>query len=316
MSIADSIILFVIVLTAIIGFFKGFIQFSIVLIKWCGSIAAPFFIAPHLSNLLQSQLRVQEIWLFIISFIVLFLGVLGLVSVIQQRLLYIIKPTVHTHWLNKSGGVIAGVTTGVVLSAISFHVITASYWKEGNDGLNESVLAFHYQQFAGNAIEVIVTNTATSANGLQVAGASSTEQPFKKETFQTPHFASDAAKELQVLQLVNKERSIQKLPLLQINNELSHAAKLHGADMFTRGYFSHNTPEGNDPFQRLNALNIAYKYAGENLAYSYTITIAHAALMKSPGHKANILNPKFSKIGISVLNGGEKGLIVVQEFKH
>lgn len=316
MNTADIFILFIILLSAIIGYKKGFIYFSTVCIKWCGSVAAPFFIMPFITDFLQSQFRVQELWLFIISFIAVFLFTFGLLSVMESWLLFYTKKTTHAHWFNKTTGVIGGLATGLLLTTVSYHIIHSSHWEEGNEELNESFFATNYREFFGTSAEDMVNSIAASVEGLQVAGATATDPSFKKESFQTTQFSSDATKELQLLELVNRERSFKNLSPLRMSDELSHAAKLHGADMFTRGYFSHNTPEGKDPFQRLNTLNIAYKYAGENLAYSYTITRAHAALMKSPGHRANILNPKFSRVGISVLNGGTKGLIVVQEFKN
>lgn len=315
MTIADIFILLIVSVSAIIGYKKGFIYFSTVCIKWCGSVAAPFLLAPVITNILQAEFQVQELWLFIISFIVLFLTTFALLSIAESWLLFYTKKTTHANWLNKSAGIIAGAIAGSVFTAINYHVINASVWEKGNDELDKSVIIGQYRQLVGITPEQLVNNIVLSVNGLQVAGVT-TESSSKKESFQTTNFSSDAIKELQLLQLVNEERSLRKLPPLVMNHELSVAAKLHGADMFTRGYFSHNTLEGKDPFQRMNTLNIAYKFAGENLAYSYTITRAHAALMKSPGHRANILNPKFSKIGISVLNGGSKGLMVVQEFKN
>jgi uncharacterized protein YkwD len=313
MNTADIIILFLILLFAITGFVFGFIRFSVVYIKWCGSFAASFFGAPLLNNSLKSVLQVQELWLFIISFISIFLFSFTVLTVVCNRWMFHTKKTTHEHWLNKTTGVFAGLFTGILLSAFTYHIITASYWKEGAAELNESVIASTYEQQIGNHAETLVNSTLSSAEGLQVAGVASSSE---KENFQTTSFSSDMTKAVEMLQLVNKERELINLQPLQLNAELSMAAKLHGADMFTRGYFSHTTPEGKDPFRRLDELKIAYKYAGENLAYSYSIIRAHTALMKSPGHRANILNPKFSKIGISVLDGGRKGLMVVQEFKN
>jgi uncharacterized protein YkwD len=284
-----------------------------VYIKWCGSIAASFFGAPFISNKLESVFQIQQLWLFIISFISLFLLSFGLLSVACSSWMFYIKKTIHQHWLNKTCGVLAGSFTGVLLAAFGFHIINASYWKEGNNELKESILASTYMQYIGTGAEAWVNNKIASAEGLQIAGAAASSEI---ENFQTTLFEADDTKVVELLTLVNKERILAGLPPLQLNNELSAAAKLHGADMFTRGYFSHNTPEGEDPFHRLEALHIGYKYAGENLAHSFSITRAHIALMKSAGHRANILNPKFSKIGISVLNGGIKGLMVVQEFKN
>jgi uncharacterized protein YkwD len=84
--------------------------------------------------------------------------------------------------------------------------------------------------------------------------------------------------------------------------------------MFKRGYFAHVTPEGVDPFQRMDAAGIHYVTAGENLALAPTLDIAHDGLMNSPGHRANILNPAYRKVGIGVLDGGVYGEMFVQEF--
>ena len=309
----DGIIIFMVIITAFTGYKIGGIRFSTVYVTWCGSFAASFFLAPLLSNYLQSVLQVQELWLFIISFIALFLLTFALLSVACSWWLFYTKKTTHTHWLNRTSGVLIGMLTGLILSALCYHIISASYWKEGNDQLKASTIASVYATEIGTDAQTWVNNTLASAEGLQVAGVAITNE---KESFQTNSFTTDSNKAMELLQLVNEERKLMRLPLLQMNDELIMAAQFHGADMFTRGYFSHNTPEGKDPFHRLNTLKITYKYAGENLAYSYSIVRAHAALMKSPGHRANILNPKFSKIGISVLDGGSKGLMVVQEFKN
>jgi uncharacterized protein YkwD len=315
MNTVDITLIFIIALSAFIGYYKGFIHFCAVIVKWCGSTAAPFFITPIIVTLLAPQLRVQTNWLYSISFILLFLICFALFSFLEKRITRYTKREIHIHWFNKTSGIAAGVAGGVLLSAICIHITGAVNNKSVNQELSASVAAAYYKNNVGNNAEAYINNTTAAMDALQVAGAASSNTN-NTESFQTYTFNSDAEKELQLLQLVNEERMLHQLAPLQINSELSTAAKLHGADMFTRGYFSHNTPEGKDPFHRLNDLHIPYKYAGENLAYSFSIIKAHAALMQSPGHRANILNPKFSKIGISVLNGGEKGLIVVQEFKH
>jgi uncharacterized protein YkwD len=86
--------------------------------------------------------------------------------------------------------------------------------------------------------------------------------------------------------------------------------------MFERGYFSHNTPEGKDPFHRMREAKVMFRTAGENLALSPTVQIAHTGLMNSPGHRANILSPAFGRVGIGIMNGGRRGLMVSQEFRN
>ncbi|KKR88441.1 MAG: SCP-like protein extracellular [Candidatus Gottesmanbacteria bacterium GW2011_GWA2_41_12] len=59
---------------------------------------------------------------------------------------------------------------------------------------------------------------------------------------------------------------------------------------------------------------IFYTEAGENLAFAPNVNIAHAGLMNSPGHRANILSPDFGKVGIGVIDGGIYGEMFVQKF--
>ena len=84
--------------------------------------------------------------------------------------------------------------------------------------------------------------------------------------------------------------------------------------MFARGYFSHYTPEGLSPFDRMAQTDVSYTYAGENLALAPNVTVAMQGLMQSPGHRANILFPNFGKLGVGVIDGGIYGQMYCQEF--
>ena len=84
--------------------------------------------------------------------------------------------------------------------------------------------------------------------------------------------------------------------------------------MFARGYFSHYTPEGLTPFDRMAQGDAYFTYAGENLALAPNVTIAMQGLMQSLGHRANILSANFGKIGVGVIDGGIYGQMFCQEF--
>lgn len=113
---------------------------------------------------------------------------------------------------------------------------------------------------------------------------------------------------------VNNERKVNKKSPLVWSEALAAASRAHAADMAQRSYFSHYTPEGLSPFDRLARRTITYAYAGENLALAPTVEIAMQGLMKSPGHRANILSPHFGKIGIGVIDMGLYGKMYVQTF--
>ena len=52
-----------------------------------------------------------------------------------------------------------------------------------------------------------------------------------------------------------------------------------------------------------------------DLAHAATLSIAHSGLMNSPGHRANILRPEFGRVGIGIMDGGEYGLMITQNFR-
>jgi uncharacterized protein YkwD len=114
----------------------------------------------------------------------------------------------------------------------------------------------------------------------------------------------DPAGEDKMLQLVNQARQQAGLSPLRADPLLQQAARGHSADMYQRHYFSHMTPDGKSPYDRLHDLRFHYVTAGENLAFAPDVASAWDSLMKSPDHRANILNSDFRCVGI----GSYKGL--------
>lgn len=109
------------------------------------------------------------------------------------------------------------------------------------------------------------------------------------------------------------------LPALTENIELDKAAQLKLKDMFAQQYFEHISPEGKGPADLAQAAGYSYVLIGENLALGNFTDDQDllTAWMNSPGHRANILLPKFKEIGVAVGQGefeGQKTWLAVQEF--
>lgn len=117
-----------------------------------------------------------------------------------------------------------------------------------------------------------------------------------------------------MLSLINAERQKEGLESLKSDEKLKGLAQAHAKDMFERGYFSHYSPEGLSPFDRMEKAKIQFQAAGENLALAPSVNLAHQGLMNSPGHRKNILSPDFGKVGIGAIDGGVYGVMFVQEF--
>ena len=125
---------------------------------------------------------------------------------------------------------------------------------------------------------------------------------------------TDSVAEQEMFDMVNKEREKAGVEPLVFDETLRDLARAHSRDMFERGYFSHFTPEGKSPFDRMQEFGINFSFAGENLALAPSTQLAMQGLMNSQGHRKNILSPNFGTIGIGVIDGGIYGKMYSQEF--
>lgn len=130
-------------------------------------------------------------------------------------------------------------------------------------------------------------------------------------------FANDITAS-KILSLTNESRTTAGLPALKANEALAAAAQAKANDMLQYDYFAHTSPSGVSPWHWLEQAGYAYHYAGENLAINFgSATQEENAWMKSPTHRANILNDRYTEAGVGVAEGkinGESALVTVVMF--
>lgn len=112
--------------------------------------------------------------------------------------------------------------------------------------------------------------------------------------------------ESKVVELINDIRRTNGLSTLSIDQELCRVARIKAQEMHDKHYFDHNSPAYGTPFEMMRAFGIRYRVAGENIAVGFrTPQAVVEGWMNSDGHRANILNPGFTKIGMGyVADGG------------
>jgi uncharacterized YkwD family protein/spore coat assembly protein SafA len=121
--------------------------------------------------------------------------------------------------------------------------------------------------------------------------------------------------ENEVIRLVNVERAKKGLQPLSANWELSRVARLKSQDMANKGYFSHQSPTYGSPFNMMENFGIRFSSAGENIAYGQmTPAQVMSAWMNSPGHRANILSPSYTQIGVGLAKNKNGVPYWTQEF--
>ncbi len=119
----------------------------------------------------------------------------------------------------------------------------------------------------------------------------------------------------QVVVLVNEARRRHGCPRLRGDERLRAAARSHSADMRARGYLAHQAPDGGTPSDRMRTAGYSWP-AAENIACGQQRPheVMHA-WMNSPGHRANILNPRARAVGVG-LDPGPGGPWWTQNFGY
>jgi len=154
------------------------------------------------------------------------------------------------------------------------------------------------------------TATPEAATGTAAVGTLPQQTLPTPTPVAPPALATDsAAKSSALLDMMNSARADAGLPALVVDATLQDVALARANNLIENGYFDHYSPDGESAFTELAARGVSYRLAGENLARNnyvdaQTVEAAFDALMASPGHRANILEPRFASVGVaSVLSG-------------
>ena len=312
----DVLIIVFISLYVLGKFNKGFIQGVVDLIGFLFSLM--FALKFYAANILIAQFNLPHgIANALGFFIMAFVGevLLFALSVILFRFVH---PKILDAPINKRLSFIPALASALILTAF---FLTAVLVLPVRPNIKQSVTKSRIGNFLTSqtmGLERSINNVFGGA--IQEALAFMTVKPQSDETvnlnFTTTDYKEDLESERTMLQLLNSERQKEGLPVLKANESLRKVARAHCSDMFTRGYFSHYTPDGLSPFDRMDKAQIEYRAAGENLAYAPNVEIAHQGLMDSPGHRANILSDKYGQVGIGVMDAGIYGKMFCQVFSN
>ncbi|HTM22117.1 MAG TPA: CAP domain-containing protein [Kofleriaceae bacterium] len=124
--------------------------------------------------------------------------------------------------------------------------------------------------------------------------------------------------ERRLLELLNRDRARHKLPPLSADAEVAAVSRAHSREMYETGVVAHVSPRTGSASDRIRAAGIRTAAVLENVARAYGVGEAQEGLMNSPGHRANILSPDVTHVGIGVVIGdevvGRRELFVTQVF--
>ena len=318
MNLVDVLLVLIVVLAMWAGWVRGFVLGITNLSVWLGSLLIGFFLYQDVGVLLHKIFPSLGVWNLPMAFILTIIFCRIVLSFILHRFIRHKTDDVHHTPVNRALGVIPGLITGSIYAAIAAALLLSiPVWNGLAKEARESRIANHLGvqvAWLDEKFSPIFGEAAKETMNRIMVKPESGETVNLHYTVHNPQVRPDL--EAQMLVLVNNERAKRGIAPVKADPEMTRVARAHSTDMFARGYFSHYTPEKTDPFQRMKKAGVKFLTAGENLALGRTLKICHEGLMNSPGHKANILNPAYGRLGIGIMDGGIYGLMISQEFRN
>jgi len=318
MNWIDLLIIALLLLALWSGWQRGFISGTVGVLSWVGSFVLGYFLYPAGVSVIEHFTNRLGGWVRPVSFISIVILARIFLTVLGQVILRQTTPETHQHPANKLLGIVPGFVNGLVQAVVvSALLLTIPFQNKVSDQARESKLA---NAFAPPAFWLERHLAPVFSEPLRTALPKTAIEPNANEFVKLPYTETHTSVredlEAKMLVLVNEEREKAGLKPLAADPELQQVARAHSRDMFARGYFAHEDPDGQDPFDRMRKAGVQFSTAGENLALAQTVEQAHEGLMKSPGHRANILQRQFGRVGIGIMDGGIYGLMVSQEFRN
>lgn len=132
----------------------------------------------------------------------------------------------------------------------------------------------------------------------------------------SPYYSLEA----ELFDEINRVRAEHHLIALARRPDLDAVARAHSEDMAVRGYFSHDTPEGANPLDRIRAaaledMSLAAENLGRTTERNPTRALV-ASWLHSPDHRRNLLAPAFNTTGLGIAVGRDGALLITQVYVH
>ena len=325
----DGIVLVVILVFAALAVSRGFVQVMTNVAGFVLTLLVAFALHGPVAQFLTTGVGLEGLWARPVAFLLMWALAQLVYGLGVKLFLTRAMDQASNSPMNRALAVVPGAAQGAILCALVLTLLALAPLGGLGRGDDAPPGGQMRQQILGSALGGQLVR-ATLGVERQLSGIFAPAlretfdfltvrpEPTSGETVELRFTVADAgpvgADEERMLEMINAERIKQGLAPLAMDSALRAVARDYARDLLKRGYFSHTSKEGLSPFDRMRNAQIIYGLAGENLALAPTLEQAHEGLIQSPGHRANILNPGFRKLGIGVLDGGIYGKMFVQEF--
>ncbi|HEY3373744.1 MAG TPA: CvpA family protein [Candidatus Aquicultor sp.] len=320
-NIIDVFIVSFMVAWALYGYRRGFVITSTDLFSFLGSIYLAAKAYPQLSLYINHTVGTSRGFASLVSFLALFVIfhlVLGLIVIRVYPALYRFVRQRRLIGADRMLGVMPALIGGFVwlsllLGLLSWFPLSGPI-KLSIDQSRIGAPIVEQVAIAEPVIEQIAGQAINDTIAFFAPEHGSGRNRARPNIPAEANDASDPLAEATMLRLINNERGNRGLLPLAPDMRLREVARTHSLDMVKNNYFNHFSPTTGSPSERLERAGVYYLAFGENIAYSQDIMLAHYSLMRSQGHRENILSPAFGKVGIGVINVEPYGYMITQDF--
>ncbi len=316
----DWTIVAILIYYALQGWSAGFADLGLSFISFLISLFLSIKFHAPVGDFLTLKFGIPSIWTGVLGYIIVAFVAQAILSELAQLLLGKLPPKLVLSNTNKLLGAVVSILNGIMIVAFFLLVILAlplrgTVQKDVQNSTIGSFLVGTAEKYGG-PITTTIDQAREQVMKFLTVEPDSTERISLPVSPSENELEADSADEEKMLTLVNQEREKARVEPVRVDFTMRTVARAHAKDMFLRRYFSHVNPEGFTAGERLAHAGVVYNVAGENLAFAPDLTTAHTGLMNSPGHRQNILDPSFRRIGIGIIKTASWGTMFVQVFAN
>jgi uncharacterized protein YkwD len=177
-----------------------------------------------------------------------------------------------------------------------------------------------------SALSSSTSNSSTTQPATRAATETSCSPKSESQFCEDTLLAAPEEHEILMWKLINHDRSDVtcrdetkgRARILQWDARLAAVARAHSEEMARNGFFGHAGIDGSLPDVRISRAGIQWRASGENIAKFPDVSEAETAFMNEPkfqpNHRANILNPDFTHVGVGIAKGQDGMFYITQEF--
>lgn len=303
---------------ALIGWEAGFFPLVTSFVSFIAAVWAAIAWEPAVTGFLTEKFGIAQSWSSVISYLLIAFVVQEVAGeVLRAAVSRVPKKITESKIAEWMGAVVSAINGLIIMTFLLLVVLALPLRGTVKEDIRSSRIGGFLTRFVekhGGPIKSAVEDVKEGARKFFTVAPLSREKISLSVSPKPSELRVDEVSEKKMLGLVNEERAKVGAPALVMDAKIVPVARAYSRDMFSRGYFSHYSPEGEDAGDRMKKGGVSYMVVGENLAYAPDLQTAHDGLMESEGHRKNILDPQFHRIGIGIIASDNFGIMVVQNF--